>query len=72
MEIVKTIVYFFLRDLDIPTLSEADRILLDREVTIEGLFLSLSKMKNDKSPGNDGLTCEFYKNFWDKVKVPLF
>ena len=29
-------------------------------------------MKNDKSPGNDGLTCEFYKHFWDKVKVPLF
>ena len=63
---------FFLRDLDLPSLSEADKIFLDKDVTEEELFLSLSEMKNDKSPGNDGLTCEFYKHFWDKVKVPLF
>ena len=63
---------FFLRDLDLPSLSEADKTFLDKDVTEEELFLSLSEMKNDKSPGNDGLTCEFYKHFWDKVKVPLF
>ena len=28
-------------------------------------------MENNKSPGNHGLTREFYIAFWDKLKVPL-
>ena len=28
-------------------------------------------MENNKSPGNDGLTKEFYITFWNKVKAPL-
>ena len=29
----------------------------------------MKSMKNDKSPGNDGLTKEFYVTFWDDVKA---
>ena len=28
-------------------------------------------MKNNKTPGNDGLSKEFYKTFWDELKTPL-
>ena len=28
-------------------------------------------MDNNKSPGNDGLSKEFYKYFWDEVKKPF-
>ena len=27
-------------------------------------------MKNDKTPGNDGLSKEFYKVLWNDVKIP--
>ena len=28
-------------------------------------------MPNNKSPGNDGLTKEFYEVFWEDLKTPL-
>ena len=28
-------------------------------------------MQNNKSPGNDGLTKEFYEGFWDEIKELL-
>ena len=33
---------------------------------------ALKSMSNDKSPGNDGLTKEFYETFWNEIKNPLF
>ena len=34
------------------------------------LFDSMKSMKNNKIPGNDGLTKEFYETFWDELKIP--
>ena len=33
------------------------------------LFDSMKNMENDKSPGNDGLTKEFYVTFWNDIKA---
>ena len=27
----------------------------------------MRNMENNKSPGNDGLTKEFYESFWDEI-----
>ena len=40
-------------------------------MTEKELFIALHIMENNKSPGNDGLTKEFYITFWDEVKAPL-
>ena len=62
----------FLQQLETPRLTEPDRNSLSSEITIDELYTTLLEMADNKSPGNDGLTCEFYKQFWDEIKIPLF
>ena len=31
--------------------------------------LALKEMQNNKSPGSDGITVEFYKIFWNDIKI---
>ena len=59
----------FLNTLDIPKLSADQIILCDIELTEKDLYDSMKSMKNDKSPGNDGLTKEFHVTFWDDIKA---
>ena len=54
---------------DIPKLSTDQIILCDIELTEKDLYDSMKSMENDKSPGNDGLTKEFYVTFWDDIKA---
>ena len=41
------------------------------EIRETDLFDSIKSMKTNRTPGNDGLTKLFYKNFWDELKTPL-
>ena len=43
----------------------------DIERTQKDLFECMKGMKNDKSPGNDGLSKELYETFWDNFKETL-
>ena len=61
----------FLSDLDIPCISElfkesceVKRIIIDCDEIIK-------TFQNGKSPGNDGITCEFYKEFWTFLRPVL-
>ena len=58
----------FLSHINIPKLSEDKRKLCEEDLTEKDLCDSLKSMQNDKSPGNDGLTKEFYETFWNKLK----
>ena len=53
----------FLENINTPTISLHDKTLCNKELSIDELEASLSSMKANKSPGNDGLTIEFYKTF---------
>ena len=35
------------------------------------MLKSLKCMEDNESPGNDGLSKEFYESFWDEIKKPF-
>ena len=61
----------FIDELPTPLLSEHEQNTCNEDISINDLETSLLSMENNKSPGNDGLTKEFYVRFWDSIKNPL-
>ena len=62
----------FLNDHSLPKLSDHQKLLCDKELTLEELKESLLTFKNNKSPGTDGITVEFYRKFWDQIGKPMY
>ena len=54
----------FLKNPDVPKLSQVDAQVCEGKLTVSECFKSLQLFQNNKSPGNDGLTVEFYRAFW--------
>ena len=48
-------------------LTEEQRERLDTKITITEYFGALKSFEKNQTPGNDGLTIEFYLTFWDLV-----
>ena len=55
-------------DESINKLSNIDRTKCDGLITESECLNALKCMKNQKSPGSDGITVEFYKIFWNNIK----
>ena len=53
---------------DIPTLEENNKNACEGNLTENECFKSLQTFKKNKSPGNDGLSYEFYLKFWNVLK----
>ena len=53
----------FIENKNTPRLSIEQKSVLDLPLTITDLALALKNMKNDKIPGLDGFTTNFYKFF---------
>ena len=54
----------FTENLTIPKLSNYQQLFCEGQLTNTECCNVLVQLKNNKSPGNDGLTAEFYKHFW--------
>ena len=58
----------YIENAGIPTLDDDSRNMLDTFPSIMECADAVKKMKNNKSPGCDGLPIEFYKLFWNDIK----
>ena len=61
----------FLDKESLPKLNENQTLKCEGAITECEILKALTSIDNDKSPGNDGITKEFYKKFRDVVKEPL-
>ena len=59
----------FLGGIEFPKLEEEEADRCEGLVTTEEVGQALNAMKNGSAPGGDGLTVEFYKFFWPKLKI---
>ena len=53
---------------DIPKLTPTMSAIMEGPLSIDEVFSVLKTMKNNKSPGQDGFTVEFYRFFWQHLK----
>ena len=52
-------------------INKDERVSLEKDISLEDLKYIVFKSKNNKSPGPDGYSNEFYKTFWDQIKILL-
>ena len=52
-------------------LTEEYKMNLERDISLEDLKHIVFKSKSNKSPGPDGYSNEFYKIFWEQIKILL-
>ena len=53
------------------TLTDEDRDTVEGEITLDELFTAIKSFANDKSPGCDGLTADFYQTFFNVIGKDL-
>ena len=61
----------YLDKISLPSLSNGQKLICDVITTGKEIYDALKSMENNKTPGNDGLSKEFYEVFWNDVKIPL-
>ena len=63
---------FYLDRLESPKLTDREILWLDRVIDMDKLSTAMRQLKNNKSPGTDGLPVEFYKKFWPLIDNILY
>ena len=62
----------FVEDLNLPYLEEQEKQGLEDEISIDEVWKALNGFQNDKTPGDDGFTKEFYEALFDILGNALF
>ena len=63
--------FAFVEDLDIPKLSFEESVSLESDLTLDEIKNVLTSFQNNKSPGEDGFSKEFYETFFDLIGTHL-
>ena len=61
----------YLDNINLPIISNGQKQICDTIIVKKEIYDAYKSMENDKTRGNDGLSKEFDKVFWDDVIIPL-
>ena len=61
----------FTQNVEMPKLSDEEKVSLEGYLTFKECQKILETLPNEKSPGEDGFTAEFYKHFFELVGYDL-
>ena len=61
----------YLGKINISILTEEQSQTCEGPITEPELLNAIKSIPNNKSPGNDGLTNQFYETFWEEIKILL-
>ena len=53
------------------SLSEVEKLLCEGPLTEVECLETFKTFSTNKTPGNDGISFEFYQTFWNRIKIPL-
>ena len=57
----------FLDDLNIPQVTDEDKVILDSPILLEEVKIAINQLKSNKAPGLDGFPADFYKAFYKEL-----
>ena len=57
---------------DMLVLDEVNKITCENDLSLDEIARNIQQLPNNKSPGCDGLSTDFYKFFWTDIKELLF
>ena len=49
-------------------MNDVQNTYMNADLSIEEIGIAIKAMKNNKSPGSDGIPAEFYKIYWSYIK----
>ena len=52
-------------------MTKVDRDKCEGLITADEAFKIIKSFSKNKTPGNDGLSIEWYEHFWEEIKTPL-
>lgn len=64
-------IHAYLEKVNTPKLDVEEQVLCEGELTLVECQTALNSFTKNKSPGNDGLTVEFYRKFWPLLGTNL-
>ena len=66
---METKINTFMHNCNVPRLTEDEMNRCEEPLTVDEFLKALKQMKNGSAPGSDGITIEFIKMFWNRIKV---